>query len=70
MKRKNQITTPNYQNLKYDYWKIFLEGLEIVSKKCSKRKNETNTIGGEKVENISKRFLKNTKIINGGKSPS
>ena len=31
---------------------------KIVSKKCSKRKNETNTIGEEKVENISKRFKK------------
>ena len=40
-----------------------------VSKKCSKRKNETNTIG-EEVENISKRLKKrNTEIRNGGKSP-
>ena len=25
MKRNNQTTTPNYENLKYDYWKIFSE---------------------------------------------
>ena len=53
MKRNNQTTTPNYENLKYDYWKIFSEGLEKSVKEMLKEQ-----IGEEKVENISKRLKK------------
>ena len=53
MKRNNQTTTPNYENLKYDYWKIFSEGLEKSVKEMLKEQ-----IGEDKVENISKRLKK------------